>query len=232
MINCLIVEDEPLAQKVIENYINKTPQLQLASKCSNALQAFELLHAQPVDVIFLDIKMPGINGMDFLRSLKQPPAVIFTTAYAEYAAQSYEVEAVDYLLKPVTYERFVKSIDKLLKKAMPVAEEQKPAHLYIKENGKLIKLLHADILYIEAMKDYLKVVTTQKAYITHMTMKAMLALLPPGQFLRVHRSYIVSVERVVSAGANSVLLADKNIPVGERYKKDYVQFCNKKISPH
>ncbi len=175
--------------------------------------------------------MPGISGMDLLRSLKQPPAVIFTTAYAEYAAHSYELEAVDYLLKPVTYERFAISINKLLKKTTPLTEEPKAGHLYIKENSKLVKLLYADILYIEAMKDYLKLVTTQKTHITHMTMKAMLGLLPTGEFLRIHRSYIISAGHVSSAGSTSLLVAGKEIPVGESYKKECMQYFAKQASP-
>lgn len=219
MLRCIIAEDEPLAQKIIEKYITQTPQLQLVGVCSNALQAFELLHRENIDVIFLDIKMPGINGVDFLRSLKNPPAIIFTTAYAEYAAQSYELEAVDYLMKPVTYERFKKSIHKLFKKNVTAPEVVKPGYIFIKVDGKLVKIFYDDILYIEAMKDYLKLVTRQKTHITHMTVKTMQELLPAEKFLRVHRSYIVAIGHITSAGNTQLQLSEKVIPVSESYRK-------------
>lgn len=229
MVRCLIVEDEPLAQKVIERYIAQTAVLELAATCSNAVEAFEVLHAKKIDVIFLDIKMPGINGMAFLRSLKQPPPVIFTTAYTEYAAQSYEVEAVDYLMKPVTYDRFLKSIDKLLKKSIAGQVAEKPVHIYIKDNGKLVKILLADILYIEAMKDYLKLVTPQKIHVTHMTMKAMQQLLPNDIFIRIHRSYIVAAPHITSAGGGELMIAGKTMPLGESYRKSVMEYLNTKI---
>lgn len=227
MIRCLIVEDEPLAQKVIERYIAQTTGLELSAVCNNAVEAFEVLHAQQVDVIFLDIKMPGIDGMAFLRSLKQPPPVIFITAYTEYAAQSYEVEAVDYLMKPVTYERFLKSIDKLLKKNNVAPQYDKPPYIYIKESGKLIKIQFADILHIEAMKDYLKLVTPQKTHVTHMTMKAIQQLLPQDLFIRIHRSHIVAAAHIISAGGSKLTIAGKTIPLGESYRKSVLKYLNK-----
>jgi len=226
MVRCLIVEDEPLAQKIIERYIAQTPPLQVVAVCNNAMEAFEVLHTQDVDVVFLDIKMPGINGMAFLKSLKQPPPVIFTTAYTEYAAQSYEVEAVDYLMKPVTYDRFLKSIDKLLKKNIAKPAENKAAYIYIKENSKLVKILYADILYIEAMKDYLKLVTVLKTHVTHMTMKAIQQLLPE-EFMRVHRSYIAAAEHISSAGGNTITVAGKVLPLGESYRKAVMEYLSR-----
>lgn len=219
MVRCLIVDDEPLAQKVMERYILQTPLLQLAGKCKNAVEAFEILHKMVVDVIFLDIKMPGINGIDFLKSLNQPPAVIFTTAYPEYGAISYDVEAVDYITKPVTYERFCKSIDRLLKKTVTATTTAKPGHIYIKEDGRLVKIFYPEILYIQAMKDYLKIVACNKTYVTHMTLKTMLDLLPGDVFLRTHRSYIVSMLHVESAGGSKVVIAGKSLPLSESCRK-------------
>ena len=228
MVKCLIVDDEPLAQKVIERYIAQTPALQMAGKCNNAVEAFDMLHRVTVDVIFLDIKMPGVNGIDFLKSLKHPPAVIFTTAYPEYGAISYDVEAVDYLTKPVTYERFCKSIDRLLKKNSTTPVPAKAGYIYIKEDGKLVKILYPDILYIQAMKDYLKIVTAGKTYVTHMTMKAILDLLPGDVFLRSHRSYIVSIQHVLSAGGSEVLVGDKSLPLSESFRKNVMDNLGKR----
>jgi DNA-binding LytR/AlgR family response regulator len=224
MLRCIIAEDEPLAQEVIECHIQRIPQLQLVGICSNAMRAFETLHRDQVDVIFLDIKMPGINGMDFLRSLKNPPAVIFTTAYAEFAAQSYEVEAVDYLLKPVTFDRFCKSVDKLLLRNTVLPAENVRDYLFIKTDGKLVKIFHHEIRYAEARKDYLILVTEGKSFITHMTMKAMLDLLPSGLFLRVHRSYIVATTAILSVGNGWLTVGGKEIPVSEGYKKQIKAF--------
>lgn len=228
MVRCLIVDDEPLAQKVMERYILQTPALQLVGKCNNAVDAFEMLHKAVVDVMFLDIKMPGVNGIDFLKSLRQPPAVIFTTAYPEYGAMSYDVEAVDYITKPVTYERFCKSIDRLLKKTSTSPAPANPSHIYIKEDGRLVKILYNDIFYIQAMKDYLKIVTANKAYVTHMTMKAVLDLLPGDVFLRTHRSYIVSMLHVTSAGGSEIVVADKSLPLSESYRKEVMDCLGKK----
>jgi len=222
MVKCLIVDDEPLALKILERYILQTPALQLVGKCSNAVEAFDMLHRTIVDVIFLDIKMPGVNGIDFLKSLKHPPSVIFTTAYAEYGAVSYDVEAVDYITKPVTYERFCKSIDRLLKKNSATPATAKPGYIYIKEDGRLVKILHNDILYIEAMKDYLKIITIAKIYVTHMTMKVALELLPENVFLRTHRSYIVSMQHVLSAGGSEIVVGNKRLPLSESYRKTVI----------
>ena len=217
MIRCLIVEDEPLAQQILERYIASVPEFRLDGKCANAVAAFEVLHNLPIDLVFLDIRMPRVSGVDFLRSLKDPPLVVFTTAYAEFAAQSYDLEAVDYLLKPITEERFRKCVDKVLKKATPAA----PARTYVimKVDGQLVRVPLEDIRYIESRKDYLKVVCTQGVYITHMTMKALEALLPGDGFARVHRSYVVAIAAIGALGPTALDVGGKTIPVGESYRK-------------
>ncbi len=214
----MIVDDEPLAQQVLEKHIRQTPELELVAKCFHAADAFAALHQHKIELIFLDIKMPSVSGIDFIRSLKDPPAFIFTTAFAEHALQSYELQAVDYLLKPITYERFKKSIDRFLGQtvAPPVKEEKK--YFYIKVNGSLVKLFFADVLYAQSMKDYIKIVTTGSSYLTHLTMKSLLELLPENMFRRVHRSYIVNLEQIEVIHKTSVIIGKSEIPLGENYK--------------
>ena len=219
MLKCLIVEDEPLAQKVLERYIMQTPDLQLAGIYNNAVAAFGAFHTLSVDLLFLDIRMPVINGVDFLRSLKQPPRVVFTTAYAEYAVQSYELEAVDYLLKPITLERFQLCMEKVFRTAKTSPAPPPKNYLFIKVDGRLVKVLLEDILFIESMKDYLKIHTGKGEYITHMTMKTVSSLLPEASFIRIHRSYIVALEKLHVVGASTVEICQHKIPVGESYRK-------------
>ncbi|MDT3403703.1 LytR/AlgR family response regulator transcription factor [Mucilaginibacter terrae] len=217
MIKCIIVDDEPLAQEVLENYTARIPQLKLIKKCSNALEAFEVLHNQAVDLMFLDVKMPGINGLDFIRSLKNPPAVIFTTAFAEHAVTGFELDAIDYLLKPITFERFEKAINKLLKVHQPEAVELKD-YTYFKVSGQLVKVVHNDLLYAQSVKDYIQLCTNRGNYLTHMTMKYLNELLPSPTFLRVHRSYMVNKACVNVIDKSIIKIGAEIIPVGENYR--------------
>lgn len=217
MMKCIIVDDEPLAQEVLEHFIIRSPSLQLVQKCNNALDAFEVLHHQPIDVIFLDIKMPGINGLDFIRSLKDPPAVIFTTAFAEHAVTGFELEAVDYLLKPFTYERFEKSINKLLKIYKPEPVTQKD-YTYFKVSGQLIKVLHSELQYAQSVKDYILVCTANGNHLTHMTMKYLNELLPSPPFVRVHRSYLVNQAFIQIIDKKQIKIGKQVIPVGDNYR--------------
>lgn len=214
MINCLIVDDEPLAQDIIENYVQAHERLHLIKKCSTAFEAFEVLHLQQVDLMFLDIKMPALNGLNFLKSLKDPPAVIFTTAFAGYAAASYDLEAVDYLLKPITIERFNKSIDRIFKSKSTFSEVEQKDYTYFKVSGRLLKIEHSDIRYAKSIKDYILVHTTNGNFITYMRMKTMCELLPEDRFLRVHRSYLVSLDYVTDVGKNMLRIAEVEIPIG------------------
>jgi DNA-binding LytR/AlgR family response regulator len=212
MMNCIIVDDEPLAQEVLELFIMRNSHLQLVKKCSNALEAFKILHDQSIDVIFLDIKMPGINGLDFIRSLKNPPAVIFTTAFAEHAVTGFELEAVDYLLKPITYERFEKSINKLLKIYKPEPATQKD-YTYFKVSGQLIKVPHSELQYAQSVKDYILLCTTNGNHLTHMTMKYLNELLPSPPFVRVHKTFIQVIDK------KQIKIGKQVIPVGENYRQ-------------
>lgn len=215
--NCIVVDDEPLAQEILESFIERSTQLRLVKKCSNALEAFEVLHSITVNVIFLDIKMPVISGLDFIRSLKDPPVVIFTTAFADYALDAFEMEAIDYLLKPITYERFEKCINKLLKIYKPEIKEQKK-YTYFKVSGQLLKISHAELLYAQSVKDYILLCTTNGNHLTHMTMKYLNELLPSPPFLRVHRSYLVNQAYVNLIDKSNIMVGDKTIPVGENYR--------------
>lgn len=218
MIRCIIVDDEPLAQQVLEEHIRRIPELTLVKCCNNALEAFDIIHKENIDLILLDIQMPSLTGIDFIKSLKEPPAVIFTTAYSEHAVQSYELNAVDYLLKPVTFERLSISIRKLLKQTIDA--EPQANYSYFKVSGKMLKISHADIIYAQSIKDYIIIKTLKANYITHMTMKYLADLLPHELFRRVHRSFLVGTNHVTSISRNGIELGDIKVPVGESYKID------------
>jgi DNA-binding LytR/AlgR family response regulator len=219
MIKCIIIDDEPLAQDVLESHIAAFPQLQLVRRCRNALEAFDALHAEQTDLVFLDIQMPAISGIDFIRSLKDPPKVIFTTAYAEYAITAFELDAIDYLLKPITIERFTKSINKLLQLKQPETEAVKN-YTYFKVAGNLVKIMHTDLLLVKSVKDYLLLKTKQGNYLTHMTMKNLETLLPAEMFMRVHRSFLVNRQAITVLGRHYLQVGDEQIPVSENYRRN------------
>ncbi|WP_199118766.1 LytTR family DNA-binding domain-containing protein [Pedobacter sp. ASV28] len=219
MIKCLIVDDEPLAQDILETYINSHENLCLVKKSSTAFEAFEILHQQQIDLMFLDVKMPALSGIDFLKSLKNPPAVIFTTAFPEYAVTSYELEAVDYLLKPITNERFQKSIQKFLKLTVMAVDEEKD-YTYFKVSGKLLKVLHIELFYAQSIKDYIMLYTRNGNFMVHMTMKYLEELLPKKQFVRIHRSYLINQDYLLEMGKNQVRIHNVEIPIGENYRKN------------
>lgn len=216
MIRCIIVEDEPLAQQVIAEHIEKIPELQLIGTCRNATEAFDLIHREQVDLLLLDIQMPAMNGMDFIKALKVPPAVIFTTAFPEYAASSYELPAVDYLLKPITFDRFLTSIQRFLKLHVP--PEPESTHTFFKVDGRFIKLEHADILYAKSVKDYIILHTVNGKFMTHMTMKYLDELLPSTAFLRIHRSFLVNRAKVTLVGKREIEIVDEKLPIGKNYR--------------
>ncbi len=219
MISCIIVDDEPLAHEVLESHIRRYGQLDLVGKCSNALAAFDLLHQHKVDLIFLDIKMPGINGISFVKSLKDPPKIIFTTAYSEHALTGFELDAVDYLLKPITYELFERSMAKLLR-IHSVDTKVEKDYTYFKVSGSLIKIMHTELLFVQSIKDYVLLQTNSGRFLTHMTMKYLTELLPSGMFIRVHRSYVVNVNFISSVSKTQVVVGGEVIPVGAMYRRN------------
>ena len=221
------VDDEPLAIEILESYIERLDDFEIVDKCSNALKAFEILQKQQVDVIFLDIQMPKLTGIEFLKSLQNPPQVIFTTAYRDYAIESYELDVVDYLLKPISFERFLKAIGKLYKspQVAPLTTPTQPstntedAYIYIKVDKKMVKVLLDDILYIESLKDYVRIRTKEKGLVTHQKISYLEEKLPEDNFIRIHRSYIVSLSKVESYSPNTIDVPGHELPIGRNYKQ-------------
>ena len=232
MIKCIIVEDETLAQNVLENYLRKTVHCELVATCSNALEARQALDTLDVDLMFLDIQLPGMTGLNFLRTLPSPPLVIITTAYAEYAVESYEFTVIDYLLKPVSYDRFCKAVNKVIEGKLfteTTRKEQHAAdHIFIKSNSKFFKVNFPEIIYIESMKDYLKIYTHEYRLVTHQTMNEMEKILPAAQFIRAHKSFIAGVGHIKSIYGNSIEVEGKTIPIGNNYKTNVMRLVNKK----
>ena len=224
MIRCIIIEDERLAQDVIKNHLQKVAdRFNLVGCYRNAPEAKEALEKEEVDLIFLDIQLPGMTGLNFLRSLSSPPLVVFTTAYPEYALESYEFNVIGYLLKPVSFERFSKTIDKIMDGKIfkvPASEIKSfnREHIFIRSNSKFFRISFSDIIYIEGMKDYIKIHTTEHVIITHQTMGEIENILPAGQFIRIHKSYIVAFARINSVFGNSVEMEKALLPIGLNYK--------------
>jgi len=222
-IKCMIVDDEPLARDVLRNHIAATPDLVLIKSCMNATEAYQGLHELEVDLIFLDINMPVITGIDFLRSLRNPPLVIFTTAYHNYAVEGFELNSVDYLLKPITYNRFHQAIQKARERSeWKAGKKIQPAvdYIFIKQDSKLLKIMHQQILYMEAEKDFSTIFYDDKKLLAGMHLKMIEAMLPQDQFLRVHRSYIINLNKITSITGNVVQLNKKEIPIGANYKNE------------
>jgi DNA-binding LytR/AlgR family response regulator len=230
-IKCLIVDDEPPARAVIRRYVEDLPMLQLCGECGNALQALSILQQQSIDLLFLDIRMPQLNGTDFLKTLKHPPKVIFTTAYSEYALEGYELDAVDYLMKPVRFERFVKAVNKAYPlpaggqstEAMAGPAKRPESFVYFRADRKMIKVLLDEMVYIESMKDYIKVVTNETTIITKQSISSVEAMLPETRFLRIHRSFIVSVDKIKSFTNELVETRVAELPIGKLYRNSVLK---------
>jgi DNA-binding LytR/AlgR family response regulator len=242
MVKTLIIDDEPLALDVLEAYIAKIPELQLVGRCANALEANEMLRKEPVDLIFLDIQMPQITGIEFIKALQDPPMFIFTTAYSNYALEGYELNAIDYLLKPISFERFMKAINKVLsqyelrnRESVPADQTLAPADgedfFFVKADKKLVKIKYDEILYIEGLKDYVIIRLEQGRVVTLQTMKSLEDKLPPGKFMRIHRSYIVSIDKIHAVDGTSVDVFEKGVlkqlPIGKNYRDEILEMVNK-----
>lgn len=223
MIRCLIIDDEPLARQLMESHVRQVRNLELVASCETAIEAFEILHQEKIDLLFIDIQMPGISGLNFLRSLKSPPRAIFTTAFTEYAVDAFDLDAVDYLMKPVTFERFIKAIQKagILKDAnhnnSQTAIEDEA--IFLKVDKRLIRIPFADIFYVEALGDYIKVITAQATHVSYSTLGKIAGLLPEQQFLRIHKSFIINLRHIQFVEGNLVRILDKELPVGVTYKE-------------
>jgi len=223
-LKCLIVDDEVLAQDVIEKYITNIPTLKLVGKCDNAVEAISFLHNNQVDLLFLDLNMPELSGLDMLKTLSNPPKVILTTAYSEYALESYEYGVLDYLLKPIKLERFIKAVNKVVEQQSKkdgdenIPQKQQAHTIFIKEDQVTYQVKLNDIFFIEAYGNYLKVHTEDKVYVTRDTMHDMESKLPEETFMRIHKSYIVTLSKIDSVSGNRVYINEQEIPVGEMYK--------------
>lgn len=233
----LIVDDEPLAREILEGYVGRTPDLELAASCKHALEAFGILSKQHIDLLLLDINMPEINGIELLKTLKHPPAIIFTTAYPEFAVESYEHNAIDYLLKPVPFERFLKAVDKLVKAhhhaftndpAVPVIALADQNILFVKSAGKLVKVDLRQLLFVEGLKDYLKLWTGTGKLVIHGTMKNMEDRLTKKQdFLRVNKSYIINLRYIDEVDGNIIRIREHAIPIGNTYRDEIHEILNR-----
>lgn len=226
-LRCLLVDDEPPALEILESYVSAVEGLELVGTCPNAVQAFGVLQHQPVDLLFLDIKMPRLLGTDFVRSLRTPPQVIFTTAYREYALDGFELDVVDYLLKPIAFERFLRAVSKVLRTDAPAPPEREPfspnaeAFLYFRADRKMVKVLVRDIRYAESVGDYVKIVTaTGKPLLVKQTLHAVEAMLPATQFVRIHRSFVVALDKITAYTPTHVEVAGQELPVGRLHQKE------------
>ena len=231
MIRCIIVEDEELAQDVIISHLKHFHQFELVGVYRNARDAENGLRQQPVDLMFLDIHLPGMTGLHFLQTLKDPPLVVLTTAHREYALESYEFSVIDYLLKPISLERFTKAIQKISGGRLynQVSDSvSAPDHIFIRSNSRFFRVNFSEILFIEGMKDYLKIHTPEFRLITHQTMGEMEKQLPSKQFIRIHKSYIVSIANIKAIQSNAIELTGKVLPIGNLYKDAVMMLLNKK----
>jgi DNA-binding LytR/AlgR family response regulator len=254
MIQCAVVDDEPLAREVISRFIARVPFLQLVAECANAIQAMALVQQQEIDLLFMDIQMPELLGTEFIKILRHPPKVILTTAYPEYALEGYELDVVDYLLKPIQFERFLKAVNKAALQsgvtaapAAPVAAgsvsaaaasaterpsperesdrlgDRSDPYLYFRTDRKMVKVLLGEIVYVEGMKNYVKIITVGGTVITKNSMAAIEAMLPEAAFIRVHRSYIVSKSKIRSFTGESIGIGKVEIPIGKLFKNSVMK---------
>jgi DNA-binding LytR/AlgR family response regulator len=228
---CIIIEDEPLAQNVLKKYIGDHPSLQLIAVCPDAMEAQTILNNQRIDLIFLDINLPKLSGINFIKTLIHPPLVIFTTAYSEFAVEGFELNAMDYLLKPFSFERFLKAVNKAIEKinsSSVIRSKEEDSFIFLKADKKIHKIDIDSIHYIEAIGDYMKVVTVSGQLLVNETMKKMLEDLPASLFIRVHKSFIISRNKIRFIEGNYVQVADKSIPIGATYRSDVLNSIDKK----
>ncbi|TAL41438.1 MAG: response regulator transcription factor [Chitinophagaceae bacterium] len=235
MLRCIAVDDEPLAQELLEDNISRIPYLQLASTCSNAMEAIKVLQAEPVDLIFLDIQMPGLTGLQFIQSLPNRPMIILITAYEKYALEGFNLDVVDYLVKPVSFERFLKACNKawelyqLKTKPKEITTDKSTEYIFVNVDYSLLKVVLDDIMWIEGLKDYIKIhlKSSSKSVITRMTMKSIEELLPADRFIRIHKSYIAAVAFITAVRKSTVMIGAEELPVSETYQETLMKLTGK-----
>lgn len=229
LINCIIVDDEPVAREILENHLSKIEKVNVAGSCKNALEAFQIVSNQKIDLIFLDINMPEISGLSFAKSINKNIKVIFTTAYREYAVDGFDLQAVDYLLKPISFDRLLQAVNKYLNENTPiryetvVIEEDNSDYFFVRSDRKMIKISFPEILFIESLSDYLKIHLKEKTVVTRETIINIEAKLPQKDFLRVHRSFIVALNAIDSFTNEFVEIGIKQIPISRSYKKEVLE---------
>lgn len=233
-IRCIAVDDEPLALDIIESYVAKLPYLELVKTCSSATEAMQVLQEEKIDLMFLDIEMPELTGLQFLNIIQNQPLVIFTTAYPNYALEGFNQDAVDYLLKPIPFDRFLKAVSKAqerLQHKFSANQEQRPQQvqaeqdfIFVKADYKTLRVDLKDILWIEGLKDYIIIHTKDQKIITLLSMNKMIEKLPDTKFIRVHRSYIVALQKIDSIEKSRIRIGDKEVPIGEVYKDQFLKW--------
>ncbi len=238
-IKAVIIDDEPLAQNVIKQYALKLPDLKIVATCNDAICAHRILQEHAIDLIFLDINMPKLSGISFLRSIKTPPLVVFTTAYSEYALEGFELNAIDYLKKPFSFDRFCKAYFKAeemlqLKLAANATashvQQVESDHLYVKSNKKAYKIAFSEIHYVEGLGDYIQIHLNDQKIVTNISMKKILELLPSSQFYRIHKSFIISLNKINLIEGNMVKIKNVKIPIGNSFRQDFMQYINKNLA--
>lgn len=220
-INCIIIDDEPSSQNVLKSFISKIDYLQLKQVCNSALEAYDCLLKNPIDLLFLDINMPQLSGMSFYKSLQNPPKVIFTTAYSEYAVDGFEVNATDYLLKPFSFERFVQAVTKIKD-----LHNEKIEYIVVKSDKKIHKIKIEDIYFLEGLGDYIKIHLDKNCLITYKTLKQMMNDLPITTFKQVHKSFIINKNKIDYIEGNLLIIKSNKIPIGKKYKKEFLDNFN------
>lgn len=240
MIDCLIVEDEPLARRLMTDYVGKVPYLNLVAACASPLEAMEVLRKESIDLLFLDVQMPEITGISLLKALQKRPLVVLTTAYSEYALEGYELDVVDYLLKPITFERFLRAVDKVSQRLVPVATtpgavgaaeksiaEPSSSFVFVKDGTKLVKIRWSEILYVEGLKDYVTIHTKTQKVVSLQRLKSLEEQLPADKFIRIHHSYIVSVDAIDVIHKGDVQIGSVVLAVSDTYKKTFREFVER-----
>jgi DNA-binding LytR/AlgR family response regulator len=239
-INCIAIDDEPLALDIIRDYCAKVPFLNLIRTFDNAMDSIEYIRSNKIDLMFLDIQMEELTGIQLLNALKHRPYVIFTTAYESYAIQGFDLDVMDYMLKPISFERFVKGVDKVYEKIQidlkPKTQgegnggngNQGNPYFFVKTETRIEKVLYADVLYVEGMGDYWRIITTTKKIMSLLNYKKLEEILPPSQFVRVHKSFIVALDKIDSVERNRIKIADRLIPISETFRKVFFELIEKK----
>ncbi len=229
MIKCIAVDDEPLALALLQDNIRQVPSLELVAACNTAMEALAILNAREVDLVFLDIQMPGLTGLQLLQSLSVKPMVILITAYEKYALEGFNLDVIDYLVKPVPFERFLKACNKAndffrLKKNVPAESLPWPEYFFVHAEYGLVKIVFSEIRLIEGLKDYLKIhLGESKPLVIRMSMKSIEEKLPPGKFSRIHKSYIIAISQITTIRRNSVFLGELELPLSDLYKEDLMR---------